>query len=377
MMGKRWMALLLALMCIVSTAQAKSLKDYRMEEIDGYCRCMFLAGGDVMLSTSGMEKEMRLSRRAADGSLRYELSVPLQGMQRGTMSTALPDGRYAAAFRADDTTDEVRLYDENGECAAFRLPTGADYIRLEQTYIALLYRDAHAVKLVDYAGAEAMTLSLPDNRMPLSVEVHAGGEGIFVLARTRAQGEESGMNAPYLLCRYDNSGRLMWSTLLFEEKLNCYLYGDKTVDAQDGFVIVGADQADYKKAHVLRIDAAGNTTFHHVLSDEDGAVTSIDRVRCVDGQVALYGTVMAQSRRLFTCMQLTMDSAGQFARTDIREFDLTQDYLYGVSVSPDGRAYAVKSETKKNSIDYTWLSAVPFEDLPMTDKVKLRVEAME
>ena len=377
MMFKRFAMVLLALMCVSATAQAKSLKDYRLNGIDGYSRCSFLAGGDVMLATSGMETEMRFSRRASDGSVRYELSVPMMGTQRGTMSTSLPDGRYAAAFRVDDETDEVRLFDEAGECASFRLPTDADYVRMEQAYIALLYRDAHQVKLIDYAGKEALTLQLPQDRVPLSVEVHAGNEGLFVLARTRAQEEENGMDAPYLLCRYDKSGSMTWSMLLLEEKLGCYLYGDKAMDAQDGLVIVGADKADYKKAHVLRMDAAGNTTFHTVLSDASCAVTSIDRVRCVEGQTQLYGTVVAQSRKLFTCMQLGIDSAGQLTNTDIREFDLTKDYVYGVSVSPDGDAYAVKFETKKNSIDYTWLSAVPFADLPITDKANLRVEAWE
>ena len=89
---KRFAMVLLALICMNATAQAKSLKDYRLNGIDGYSRCSFLAGGDVMLATSGMETEMRFSRRASDGSVRYELSVPMMGTQRGMMSTSLPDG---------------------------------------------------------------------------------------------------------------------------------------------------------------------------------------------------------------------------------------------------------------------------------------------
>lgn len=374
---KRFWALLLTvvLVCTAVSAQARSLKDYRIAGIQGFSRCSFLAGGDVMLATSGMEEETVLSRRAPDGSVRYEIAVPMMGSQRGTMSTALPDGRYAAAFRVDGETDEVRLFDESGECAAFSLPTGADYIRMEREYIALLYRDARQVKLVDYAGHEVMTLALPQERMPWAVEVYAGNEGMFVLARTLARDDESALEAPYLLCRYDRGGNLTWATLLFEEKLGFYLYGDKAMDAQDGLVIVGEEKGDYKKAHVMRIDAAGNTTFHHVLSDENGAVTSLARVRCAEGQTKLFGTVMAQSRRLFTCMQMTIDSAGNFTHTDIREFDLTNDYVYGTSVSPDGTAYAVKFETKDRSIEYTWLSAVPFADLPASDAVKLIVTA--
>lgn len=373
-----WMVLLtVVLMCTCVPARARSLKDYRIADIDGYCRSSFLPGGDVMLATSGMDGETRLSRRAPDGSVRYDVLVPLNGTQRGTMSMVLPDGRYAAVFFVDEHTDEVRLFDESGECAAFLLPGGADYIRLEQAYIALLDRDACRVRLVDYAGQEAMTLALPEDRVPFSVEVHAGNECIFVLARTRAQGDEDAMDAPYLLCRYDLDGNLRGSTLLFESALGFYLYGDKAADAHGGLVIVGPDRADYKKAHVLRIDASGETTFHQVISDANGAVASLDRVRCVNGHTQLYGAVVAQSRKLFTCMRLTMDESGQFTHEDVREFDLTDDYVYGVSVSADGAAYAVKFETKDKSIDYRWLSAVPFDDLPQTDKAQLVTAAFE
>lgn len=256
----------------------------------------------------------------------------------------------------------------------FALPTGADYIRLEQEYIALLYCDAREVKLIDYAGQEALTLALPGERVPLYIEVLTGREGIYLLARTQATDGENAMDAPYLLCRYSRSGALQWEMLLLESELGFYLYGDKCADAQDGLVIVGADKTDYKKAHILRIDAAGERTFHHVVSEKQGAVVSLERVVPDGEDTLLVGTAMAQSRGVFTCVTLRVDSAGGVTGQEIREFTQTSNYLYGVTAAPDGTAYAVKSEQKDKSTEYAWLSVVPLTDLPATDRAQLAIE---
>lgn len=373
---KRWsvIALVLALWCTATAAQARSLKDYRLEGAQGYARCAPLADGGWMLASSGMENETRLSRRAQDGSERYTISVPLMGTQRGTMSAVLPDGRYAAAFRVDENRDEVRLFDENGEAGVFALPEGADYLRMEPWGISLLYRDAREVKLLDYAGNETQTLSLPGERLPISMEVLPGREVIYAIARTQAQEDEAVMGAPYALYTYDTSGALCGERLLYEEELGFYLYGDKCVDAQDGLVMVGADQTDYKKAHVLRLDASGEETFHRVVSDENGAVVSIEYALTDEAGVLLGGTVVAQSRGLFTCMLLRMDSAGKLVDSDIRAFDMTNDYLYGLGIAPDGMSYVLKGEAEEQGIDFKWLSIVPFADLSATDKARLTIE---
>lgn len=373
---KRWAALWLALWlsCAATAAQAKTLRDYRIPGAQGYVRLVWLDGGDYMLLTSGMEAETKLSWRAGDGSVRYEMTVPLMGTQRGTMGAALPDGRYAAAYRVDETTDEVRLYDASGETGAFRLPSGADYLRLMQTGVALLFRDARTVKLIDYAGAETLSLSLPGKRTPLWVEVFQGQGVIYVIACTRALDTEAAMRAPYLLCAYDTAGELLFDRLLWEEELGFYLHGVKCIDAQDALVISGPEIADYKRTHVLRVNASGDTAYHRVLSDGQGAVVSVNRILADGADVALYGTVMAQSRGMFACMKLRLDGAGALTDSDIREFDLTSDYLYSLGVASDGAAYAIKTEMEDVGIAVKWISAVPFADLPATDSVNLAIE---
>ena len=373
---KRWIALGLALglACATAVAQAKTLQDYRIPQVEDYCRLSLLAGGDRMLASSGLEEELRLSRRAEDGSVRYEVVVPMMSTQRGTLSASLPDGRYAAAFRVDEETDEVRLYDESGEVGTFRLPLGADYLRMEETCIVLVYRDLREVKLIDYTGREMLTLSLPVGRKPRYAEAFIGQQVIYVLASTQALDGENATDAPYLLCAYDTEGGLLFDRLLFEGELGFYLYGSKCVDAQDALVIAGADQTDYKRAHVLRVDTSGRTTYHHVISDDQGAVVSISCARADGEDTTLYGTVMAQSRGVFACVELHLDNTGVLTESDLREFDLTRDYLYDLGVAPDGTAYAVKRQIKDKGIEFEWISVVPFADLPATDKARVVIE---
>lgn len=84
----------------------------------------------------------------------------------------------------------------------------------------------------------------------------------------------------------------------------------------------------------------------------------------------LYGTAMANSRKLFTVFKLEIDASSSIVSRDIRDFTTRSTYLYTVTLDMQDNLYA---KTLSSDPDHL-VAAVPFEDLPIHDDPGLVLE---
>ena len=108
--------------------------------------------------------------------------------------------------------------------------------------------------------------------------------------------------------------------------------------------------------------------YQKTLSAPKTIVSVTDAFPSADGSVTLYGTAMANSRKLFTLYRLDLDAQGNIAAVDIRDFTTRVGYLYDVRADAQGHIYAIARDYKKP------IAVVPFEDLPAHDDPGLILE---
>ena len=139
-------------------------------------------------------------------------------------------------------------------------------------------------------------------------------------------------------------------------------------DANGGLIVCTAPSEDYTVEQITRFDAENRVLYQKTLSAPKTIVSVTDAFPSADGSVTLYGTAMANSRKLFTVYRLDLDAQGNIAAVDIRDFTTRVGYLYDVRADAQGHIYAIARDYKKP------IAVVPFEDLPAHDDPGLILE---
>ena len=130
-----------------------------------------------------------------------------------------------------------------------------------------------------------------------------------------------------------------------------------------------SDDSRYFYDKLVRFDAQGRILWTKALRADKAIVSAAHMELCGDS-IELYGTAMANSRKLFTVFKLEIDANGNIVSRDIRDFTTRSTYLYDVTLDLQGNPYA---QTLSSDADHL-VAAVPFEDLPVHDDPGLVLE---
>lgn len=130
-----------------------------------------------------------------------------------------------------------------------------------------------------------------------------------------------------------------------------------------------SDDSRYFYDKLIRFDAQGHILWTKALR-ADKAIISVDYMKPCGNSIWLYGTAMANSRKLFTVFKLEINADGSIVSRDIRDFTTHSTYLYNVAFDLQGNPYARTLSSDSAHL----VAAVPFEDLPVHDDPGLMLE---
>lgn len=147
------------------------------------------------------------------------------------------------------------------------------------------------------------------------------------------------------------------------------LSGQLFDDGSGMIVLRASDDSRYFYDKLIRFDAQGRILWTKALR-ADKAIVSVAHMESCGDSIWLYGTAMANSRKLFTVFKLEINADGSIVSRDIRDFTTRSTYLYDVTLDLQGNPYA---QTLSSDSDHL-VAAVPFEDLPAHDDPGLVLE---
>ena len=277
---------------------------------------------------------------------------------------------YVLADHGDPTLGRlfVRLTG-SGPSPLLQLMDHRHSVRLMNFGIAFLYETDTACALqlldwqerlkVDYALDPALRYSMLGSTL-----LADGTLRVLTVDRPRA---DSGESARMILRTFSNAGALRSEQAVQSPYIGGF--NDTVAFASDGGLVVCTPPlADYKIQQIIRMDAQNNVLYQKTLSAPKTIVSVTDAFPSADGSVTLYGTAMANSRKLFTLYRLDLDAQGNITALDIRDFTTRVGYLYNVRADAQGHIYAIACDYKKP------IAVVPFEDLPAHDDPGLILE---
>lgn len=230
---------------------------------------------------------------------------------------------------------------------------------------------APAIELLDWEGR--LKLSYPLDRekrftLPAATLLPNGTLRVVTIDRVVNTTESvTGIVADMMLRTFSSDGRLLSEAGIQSPYIGGF---NDTIefDANGGLIVCTAPFEDYTVEQITRFDAENRVLYQKTLSAPKTIVSVTDAFPSADGSVTLYGTAMANSRRLFTLYRLDLDAQGNIAAVDIRDFTTRVGYLYNVRVDAQGHIYAIACDYKKP------IAVVPFEDLPVHDDPGLILE---
>ena len=228
-----------------------------------------------------------------------------------------------------------------------------------------------AIELLDWEGR--LKLSYPLDRekrftLPAATLLPNGTLRVVTIDRVVNTPESvTGTVADMMLRTFSSDGRLLSEAGIQSPYIGGF---NDTIefDANGGLIVCTAPSEDYTVEQITRFDAENRVLYQKTLSAPKTIVSVTDAFPSADGSVTLYGTAMANSRRLFTLYRLDLDAQGNIAAVDIRDFTTRVGYLYDVQADAQGHVYAIACDYKKP------IAAVPFEDLPAHDDPGLILE---
>ena len=197
-------------------------------------------------------------------------------------------------------------------------------------------------------------------KLPLAYEnasvfsLRADGDGYVLLCGGRVGSEVTAM-------RLNASGEPVWQLTLDGRKA---YFNQICPDGQGGALVEGALSDDYKRAHVIHIDASGAIDARKTLRAKNAILSAAHTAVNADGTVTIYGSAVARSSGLYDAFAMTVDWTLKVLALDVREFSVREDYGFSYRVAPDGRAYVYSSAEGFGSIQRHNALLVPFDVLP-------------
>ena len=230
---------------------------------------------------------------------------------------------------------------------------------------------APAIELLDWEGR--LKLSYPLDRekrftLPAATLLPNGTLRVVTIDRVVNTPESvTGTVADMMLRTFSSDGRLLSEAGIQSPYIGGF---NDTIefDANGGLIVCTAPFEDYTVEQITRFDAENRVLYQKTLSAPKTIVSVTDAFPSADGSVTLYGTAMANSRKLFTLYRLDLDAQGNITAVDIRDFTTRVGYLYNVRADAQGQIYAIACDYKKP------IAVVPFEDLPAHDDPGLILE---
>ena len=228
-----------------------------------------------------------------------------------------------------------------------------------------------AIELLDWEGR--LKLSYPLDRekrftLPAATLLPNGTLRVVTIDRVVNTPESvTGTVADMMLRTFSSDGRLLSEAGIQSPYIGGF---NDTIefDANGGLIVCTAPSEDYTVEQITRFDAENRVLYQKTLSAPKTIVSVTEAFPSADGSVTLYGTAMANSRKLFTIYRLDLDAQGNIAAVDIRDFTTRVGYLYDVRADAQGHIYAIACDYKKP------IAVVPFEDLPAHDDPGLILE---
>ncbi len=228
-----------------------------------------------------------------------------------------------------------------------------------------------AIELLDWEGR--LKLSYPLDRekrftLPAATLLPNGTLRVVTIDRVVNTPESvTGTVADMMLRTFSSDGRLLSEAGIQSPYIGGF---NDTIefDANGGLIVCTAPSEDYTVEQITRFDAENRVLYQKTLSAPKTIVSVTDAFPSADGSVTLYGTAMANSRKLFTLYRLDLDAQGNITAVDIRDFTTRVGYLYNVRADAQGHIYDIACDYKKP------IAVVPFEDLPAHDDPGLILE---
>lgn len=193
------------------------------------------------------------------------------------------------------------------------------------------------------------TLPLSDARLQTAFSQNGD---IFVLIL------HQGMKPDVIAMRIKADYTIAWT---YTYKDNAYHYNTLHTDGQDGVLMTGALDSDYKQYRVTHLTADGKCNWNKTLSVKKAIAHPTRAVAQKDGSTTLYGYAVANSRGLFTIFTMNMDAQGNVLSIDVRDYSARKDISPKILFSYDNTPFVYSFESE----DFPAV-LVPFEDLPKT-----------
>lgn len=135
---------------------------------------------------------------------------------------------------------------------------------------------------------------------------------------------------------------------------------------QDGF-----NHGDYSPVYLVHYNAAGKEDRTLVLKGDDVCLSLLAAAQGPEGICTVYGSMVANSRKIYTVFALTFDENLNILRQDIRNID-PQYGCYGPAIylAQDGTPWVQIDEVGSEGSGYLGLAPVliPFDKLEKTEK---------
>lgn len=144
-------------------------------------------------------------------------------------------------------------------------------------------------------------------------------------------------------------------------------------DGLGGCYFFASRAADYTQTVLLHLDASGKRTFYKTLRAENALVDINLAQAAGDGNIRLYGTVMANSRGLFRAFALTVSPEGEILSRDIRDFTTACSYHYEIEDAEGGMVVTAYVAHDNGYAAREWFQ-VPFEALASAEDPGLVLE---
>jgi len=290
------------------------------------------AGAGIVAWTSGQSGDTRLQVLEADGTPRWEQSLPLLGGQGAQPLEDLeiaPDGNVllaATTYDDDDFDGLFRWYDDNGGLIAedvYTTPahdTWEGIARLSDGDVVLVGETDGTILVRRMAPGGAVEWSETFSEASMTWASHvavAPGDLIFV------SGYAESNPSPALLA-YDGDGMLLWSHIVDNEE-----FGYATSVAADALGRAWLAIDDYLgTARVERYDAAGTLDLTVTLDYFPQAIATD-----VDGSIVVSGSIPAES--LIVVERYTANGS------HVARYERSGRFTMGVAVDEECHAYVV------------------------------------
>lgn len=145
-----------------------------------------------------------------------------------------------------------------------------------------------------------------------------------------------------------------------------------SADRAGGFIRQeGFNHGDYSPVYLVHYNAAGKEDRTLVLKGDDVCLSLLRAAQDQEGLLTVYGSMVSNSRKIYTVFALTFDDDLNLLRRDVRKIDPEYgDYSPGIFLAQDGTPWAKIEEV--NGEGGGWLGLcpvlIPFDKLEKTDK---------